>query len=329
MRPEGDGWYGYTIAGDTCANVIFSDNGASQTADLSRCGEGWYLNGVWYGQHPSRPDTVFGTQEPEPADTLANVYCTSLGPQTGLAWIKRVRLAPASSPTAYEIDHFTGRDGYGDYLDVVGDVVKGQQVQATVIPGSKPGYESLQKAYKIWIDWDGDGNFFDDGELVYARFLTSNKQVAGTFTIPAGAHEGLVAMRVQMKLDAVPFGPCEDFLKGEVEDYALRIAPAPSARQARQSAGTAFRPIAGNFHVEAFPNPSKGQVRLTLQSDVPGACQVAVYDLQGRVAAAWEMRQEGGYRAVWHDLGGLPKGIYLIRATNAAGQASSQRLVVE
>jgi len=29
-------------------NLIFSNNGASQTPDLNRCGNGWYKGGVWY-----------------------------------------------------------------------------------------------------------------------------------------------------------------------------------------------------------------------------------------------------------------------------------------
>lgn len=53
MTAEGNGWYLYTIPNATCANIIFSNNGSSQTADLYRCNEGWYDNGVWYNTLPS------------------------------------------------------------------------------------------------------------------------------------------------------------------------------------------------------------------------------------------------------------------------------------
>lgn len=53
MTNEGNGWYVYTIAGANCSNIIFSNNGASQTADLNRCGEGWYDNGTWTGAAPT------------------------------------------------------------------------------------------------------------------------------------------------------------------------------------------------------------------------------------------------------------------------------------
>ncbi|QQS51525.1 MAG: starch-binding protein [Bacteroidota bacterium] len=43
---DGDGWYDYTLPGVSCANVIFSNKGASQTPDLKNiCAESWYDNG--------------------------------------------------------------------------------------------------------------------------------------------------------------------------------------------------------------------------------------------------------------------------------------------
>lgn len=48
MENEGAGWFCYPIVGTNTASIIFSNNGASQTANLSRTGEGWYKSGVWY-----------------------------------------------------------------------------------------------------------------------------------------------------------------------------------------------------------------------------------------------------------------------------------------
>ncbi len=53
MTPEEDGWYGYTLPGATCANIIFSNNGSQKTEDLSRCGEGWFVNGTWFDSKPN------------------------------------------------------------------------------------------------------------------------------------------------------------------------------------------------------------------------------------------------------------------------------------
>jgi glycosidase len=53
MTSEGNGWYVFTIPNASCSNIIFSNNGASQTADLNRCNEGWYDNGTWYSSDPN------------------------------------------------------------------------------------------------------------------------------------------------------------------------------------------------------------------------------------------------------------------------------------
>lgn len=52
MLSEGNSWWSYTIPGADCAHIVFSNNGSPQTADLFRCGEGWYMDGVWYNSNP-------------------------------------------------------------------------------------------------------------------------------------------------------------------------------------------------------------------------------------------------------------------------------------
>jgi PKD repeat protein len=50
MTDEGFGWYGITLSGAKCANVIFNNNSNPQTADLVNiCGEQWFDNG-WLSQ---------------------------------------------------------------------------------------------------------------------------------------------------------------------------------------------------------------------------------------------------------------------------------------
>ncbi len=60
MTNNGDGWFTITIPGATSANVIFN-NGSSQTVDLARSGEGWFvptgtssgkITGTWYSSNP-------------------------------------------------------------------------------------------------------------------------------------------------------------------------------------------------------------------------------------------------------------------------------------
>ena len=68
MTSEADGWYGYTFTNATCANLIFSNNGSQQTADLSRCSEGWYENGQWFDSKPGSSENGLTIQFRKPAN---------------------------------------------------------------------------------------------------------------------------------------------------------------------------------------------------------------------------------------------------------------------
>ena len=79
MTSEGGGWYYYTFATSTCANIVFSNNGSPQTPDLYRCGDGWYQNGVWYNSKPvvDSPPTVSITSPLNGAIVSATVSVTA------------------------------------------------------------------------------------------------------------------------------------------------------------------------------------------------------------------------------------------------------------
>lgn len=53
MQDDGNGWFSYTLPCAECSNMIFSNNGASQTANLYRCDEGWY-DGSWHNSNPDQ-----------------------------------------------------------------------------------------------------------------------------------------------------------------------------------------------------------------------------------------------------------------------------------
>jgi 1,4-alpha-glucan branching enzyme len=64
MTNIGNGWYAYTIPNATCANIVFSDNGNTKTADLIHCGESWYDNG-WLPSNPGGRSIVHNELKPE------------------------------------------------------------------------------------------------------------------------------------------------------------------------------------------------------------------------------------------------------------------------
>ena len=63
---------------------------------------------------------------------------------------------------------------------------------------------------KVWIDWNIDGDFDDNGELVLNEGTTQNKVVMGSFTVPdlANSFEGTTRMRVGISYNNDPNMPC-------------------------------------------------------------------------------------------------------------------------
>ncbi|MFM7309948.1 MAG: GEVED domain-containing protein, partial [Flavobacteriales bacterium] len=76
----------------------------------------------------------------------------------------------------------------------------------------------------IFIDYNQDGDFSDAGEVAYNQGATVSgpQTVTGTFTIPAGALNGLTRMRVVCNEGTIS-GPTQSVLWGEWEDYAINI----------------------------------------------------------------------------------------------------------
>ncbi|HND53019.1 MAG TPA: Ig-like domain-containing protein, partial [Pirellulaceae bacterium] len=112
-----------------------------------------------------------------------------------------------------------------------------------------------------WIDFNGDGDWLDAGEAIFARRAVAAGDNSLTFQVPAGATSGLTYARFRLS-SAGGLGPTGLASDGEVEDHAVMIGGA-SGLTAVESALEAYR----------FGN---GQPRSSLGP--------AFYDTQGR---AW------------------------------------------
>jgi hypothetical protein len=245
-------------------------------------------------------------------------YCASSGNLVGEDWIKRVMLE--DGPAAL-LDNFSGRDGgYGDYRSVApANLRRGNTYRVVVNPGRTSTGLNRLEGYKVWIDWNRDGDFRDADEMVWARNLTSVPSVRGDFSVPATASLGYTRMRVQMKYGQVPFGSCENFSRGEVEDYLVNITSNALARQADgQREATALLPEA-DARLSVYPNPAAAASEVRVEAQ--GLMAAVLYDLQGRAVA---QAANGLLR-----LEGLSAGLYLLEAQLEDGSRATAKLVVE
>jgi|GEM_PF-2607663 len=155
-------------------------------------------------------------------------YCASKSNNCNEEWIAKVQVDAFSNAS-------TGQT-YSDFTNKVINLAPGAH-SVTLTPGFSGS--AYKEYWAVWIDFNGDKDFADSGEQVFAGNGTA--AVSGSITVPAGAPQGQTRMRVAMKYNAAPAN-CETFSYGEVEDYTVNITSAagePSASFTYAASGLA------------------------------------------------------------------------------------------
>ena len=139
-------------------------------------------------------------------------YCSSSGGNATYEWISSVSLGSFTNNS--------GAAGYTDFTAQTINVDEGQSYNVSLTPAF--GSTVYNEYWKIWIDYNADGDFSDAGELAFDAGGLSNTTVNGSITIPNGLSGTTTRMRVSMKWNAAQT-ECESFSYGEVEDYTIDI----------------------------------------------------------------------------------------------------------
>jgi hypothetical protein len=115
--------------------------------------------------------------------------------------------------------------GYGDYYDSYSATVgAGQSFNFTVTPGATVN----PMKYGMWIDWNKDYDFDDDGENVAIQSSAIQSDWTGTVNIPSSTRPGSYRIRIEgMYSGDVDLDPCISGSYGEAEDYQLIVLEAP------------------------------------------------------------------------------------------------------
>lgn len=79
--------------------------------------------------------------------------------------------------------------------------------------------------YKVWIDWNIDGDFDDEGEEVMSSGKMPGNSFIGTIKVPSlrESFEGTTRMRIGASYDGFPNLSCGVNQVGEYEDYAIKL----------------------------------------------------------------------------------------------------------
>ncbi len=200
---------------------------------------------------------LFGTNSQEVLSTMAaweavgvgentDPYCRSRGTNATQEWIASVEMSGF-------INNSIGA-GYSNFSNKVIDVQGGRSHVISLVPG----YRNRQTHawWAIWIDYNGDGDFYDANEEVFVSDTLYSGQINREIFIRNGAVSPS-RMRIAMKWGGQAPTPCEIFPFGEVEDYSIAfdgVAPpqtcqTPSGLNARNvgidNATLAWSSVAG------------------------------------------------------------------------------------
>ena len=199
-------------------------------------------------------------------------YCVATGGQSSAEWIEEVTIG--------DWVHHSGAGGYA-YQNLTGIAEPILQIAAQeVLPVTiTPGFAGLafKEYFRIYIDYNMDGDFQDAGELAFDPGFAHNGPISGQITAPDFGAQGLTRMRVMMKYknltNTAPL-PCELMEYGQVEDYCIELLGNPLLYTLRaQRAGT----------LRIYPQPAQEYVRLVFPEDICGTWNWCVCHINGCV----------------------------------------------
>ena len=193
-------------------------------------------------------------------------YCASSGGNSNDEWINKVVIGSLTKTSG-------NNGGYADYTSTTVNMAAGSSQSVTLTPGFSNGIfgaNSYPEYWKIWIDYNKDGDFTDAGELAFDAGGTSSSTVSGSFTVSSSAGLGTTRMRVQMKYNAASTS-CENFSYGEVEDYTVNI-----------TAGAFGLASAKALEASLYPNPATTEVSVSVELEELSSVSIQVIDVTGR-----------------------------------------------
>ncbi|MFN7118556.1 MAG: GEVED domain-containing protein, partial [Saprospiraceae bacterium] len=288
-------------------------NGAT-TNMLTNLGPGTYIVTVT----DANGCTAVGSQRIE----FENVTdCLARGSNTRFEWIQRIQIDQF-------IHNSDNNGGYADFRQLNIPLRRG--ATHTVI--LTPGYLSVafQEYWRIWIDFNRDGDFMDAEEEVLIADGVVNDLTAN-IRIPINAAIGTTRMRIAMRYGA-PTGACGIFPYGEVEDYTKTIHSNTNINdlatgRSTMNALSGVLPIPANLQL--YPNTTKKQVWLHYEATQAGVLQLSIHNSQGQALQQATYALHQGKNTFELALEALPAGTYLLRGTTGTQQFSKQLIISE
>lgn len=278
----------------------------------------------------SDPCEIFPEGEVE--DYTVNIstasYCQPGGQSTQNEWIKKVQIK--------SINNTSGDDGgYADYTSLSTSLNPGQSKNIKLQPDFS-GSSHLEY-WRVWVDWNEDGDFDDAGELEVETSSTGN--VTEQITVPASASGGDKIMRVSMKFGGYA-QPCEVFANGEVEDYtifvtgsnplvsnntSLDLISSDTQTQNISEEAIEIRTVDSELNVRLYPNPTTYFINIDINSTDKVERKLSMYNELGQIVH--QITSDQNNIVIDVATGKFTNGLYLLKIQQGE-QVISKRVII-
>ncbi len=290
-----------SVSGGTPGYQYKWSNGAA-IEDLQNLGPGTYIVTVT----DAKGCTEIGSYR---IDFQDFTNCITRGSNTRFEWIQSVQLGNF-------VNESGSNGGYANFESLMSIVRKGGSHSMVLIPGYISG--AFSEYWRVWIDFNHDGDFIDSGEEVLAA-----DGIAGgwssTIQIPNNVLTGATNMRISMRYGSSPVS-CGTFPYGEVEDYRIFIndnnANEEVALRSEHSETPAKSNLTLSDAVQIYPNPTKGRAVLQYAAQTEGNFLLQLYNMQGHLQYREMMPVQRGLNAIDLKMSDLPAGTYFLYGEN-------------
>jgi len=214
-------------------------------------------------------------------------YCSSSSLSADKEWIAGVSLS--------ELNKISGSSLYSDFTQNTATLLLGATETIRLIPGFSKN--SQREYWKVWIDFNQDGDFDDADEDVFST-LNAKSEVTGSVLVPVNALTGTTRMRVSMKAGVLPTS-CEIFDRGEVEDYSIDIVQNKS-----EFAITNIETVVNEWSI--YPNPATETLFIKQNSTTPA--WLKIFNSGGALVIQKELKTS----LAQIDISKLANGVYYV-----------------
>ncbi|CAL2080259.1 GEVED domain-containing protein [Tenacibaculum sp. 190524A02b] len=242
--------------------------------------------------------------DPDPIE-----YCSSKSSRTDYEYIQRIQLNTIDNSSE------GSASGYEDYTEISTELNNENTISITP---KWPKGNSYNEGFSVWIDYNKDGDFLDEGELVFSEAPNKEVLISKNFFLPKTYTSGNTRMRVSMKYNKIPTS-CELFTYGEVEDYTVIL---PTNLSKSKTSNKTLNNV--KTYLNISPNPVKNNSFIKIKTNITVNLKYQLVNLNGKVIQSGKIN-----RNYTIPIKRLKTGVYLLNIEDSESNKFINKVVIE